>query len=457
MIPEKLKPYLDHPLVSDKKTSDLELLDEKELNNVLQASDLIFRGVKEYSRDPFVSTRRLQLKNFGISIQIARALAFLDLALSNEDVKTIVNEGYRITKASTKDEKQSHYTYNKNMKDSVIPRLLKNGLVRFNTSGSVVTDVIPYPVGSKLYVYKEFLESKPRYYLEQINQFTILNNVQHFPELKTELEINASNPLNFDRDYTALEDIDIIRSRQVRGREFTLSKHYLTGERSEKVWETVLDTADAGRIGLKHLMDKIGELGGYASMSELSSMSSLGAKKTNRLIRRINTLGLAQRVPNIDFDDGLSRATSGTKLNSNYKELSNAQSILLLTRSYQEAIPILYKLQKRGSINEDELIEEFDPATVSKVIHMLNKIGAIRPLKSSNDDTYEIVPYKECDEFLADVLAVSANTRRILGDEISIQRTLEEYFKNYDDEKMKSDTEKIIQEFTLEIDHETRK
>lgn len=465
MIPEKFRPYLNHPLVNDKNPADLELLDEAELNNVLRAGDLIFRGVREFSRDPSIVNRRLQSignrqlqpGNFGVSIQIARALTVLDLAHSMDNVNIILNEGYHRTKASTKDEKQSLYQYNKNMSESVIPRLLKNGLIEFNNDGSLVTDVIPYPVGSKLYVYKEFLKSKPRHYLEQINQFTILNNVQFFPELKTELEVNASNPLNFDRDYNALEDIDVIRSRQVRGREFTLSKSYLTGESSENVWETVLDTGDVGRQGLKHLMDKIGELGGYASMRELSAMSNLNPRITNRLIRSIDKLGLAQRVPNIDFDDGLSRATSGTKLNSNYKDLTNAQSILLLTRSYPEAVPILYKLQEYGTINEDELIDEFDPATVSKVIFILGKIGVIHP-KSSDEDTYEIVPNKECDEFLSDVLSVSANTRRILGDEISIQSTLANFSKAYkDDEWMKKETKKIDEEFTSIIDHEKRK
>lgn len=306
-------------------------------------------------------------------------------------------------------------------------------------------------------MYNEFLKYKPRHYLEQINQFTILNNVQYFPELKTELEVNASNPLNFDRDYIALEDIDVIRSRQVRGREFTLSKSYLTGEKSENVWETVLDTGDIGRQGLKHLMDKIGELGGYASINELSSMSSLSSRITHRLIRSINRLGLAQRVPNIDFDDGLSRVVSGTRLSSNYKDLTNAQSILLLTRSYPEAVPILYKLQQNSIINEDELIEEFDPATVSRVIHILSKIGVIRP-KSSDEDTYEIVPNKECDEFLSDVLSVSANTRRILGEEISIQSTLANFSNAYKDEEwMKKETKKIDEEFTSIIDHKKRK
>lgn len=465
MIPEKFRPYLNHPLVKDKNPADLELLDEAELNNVLRAGDLIFRGVREFSRDPTmgnkrpkpIGNRQLQPGNFGISIQIARALTVLDLAHSMNNVNIVLNEGYLRTKASTKDEKQSLHQYNQHMSVSVIPRLLKNGLIKFNNDNSLITDVIPYAVGSKLYVYKEFLKFKPKYYLEQINQFTILNDVQFFPELKTELEVNASNPTYFDRDYTALEDIDVIRSRQVKGREFTLSKSYLIGDRSENVWETVLDTGDVGRQGLKHLMDKIGELGGYASMSELSSMSSLSPRITNRLIRSIDKLGLAQRVPNIDFDDGLSRDTSGTKLNSNYKDLTNAQSILLLTRSYPEAVPILYKLQEYGNINEDELIDEFDPATVSKVIHILIKIGVIRP-KSLDEDTYEIVPNKECEDFLFDVLSVSANTRRILGDEISIQSTLANFSNAYkDDEWLKKETKKIDEEFTSIIDHEKRK
>lgn len=192
-------------------------------------------------------------------------------------------------------------------------------------------------------------------------------------------------------------------------------------------------------------------------MSELSSMSSLNPRMTHRLIRSIDKLGLAQRVPNIDFDDGLSRATSGTKLNLNYIELNNAQSILVLTRNTPEEVYNLNKLQMNSTLNEDELIEEFDPASVSKVIHIIEKIGVIRPVRSSDEDTYEIVPNKECDEFLSDVLSISANIRRILGDEISIQRTLEDYFKDYDDEKMKKEAKKVEDDFTDEIYKEKRR
>ena len=81
----------------------------------------------------------------------------------------------------------------------------------------------------------------------------------------------------------------------------------------------------------------------------------------------------------------------------------------------------------------------------------------VRPVKSSDEDTYEIVPNKECDEFLSDVLAVSANTRRIVGDEISIQRTLEDYFKDYEDERMKREAKKVDDDFTDEIYKEKRK
>ena len=196
-IPNIINPYLNHPLVKNAHPSDLTLLDEKELNDVIKSVDLIFRGLKDYSHNPEIGVKRLHAGHFSSSVQIARAWSFLDFAHSIQNVETIIDKVYPVTSTSSKE------VYLKNMRDSVLPRLNKNGLIQINTSSNKIIDVMPYPISSKLYVKKELLD-KPTLFYQQINQFTILNNVQYFPELKNELQATASNPSFFLRDYNAL-------------------------------------------------------------------------------------------------------------------------------------------------------------------------------------------------------------------------------------------------------------
>ena len=44
MIPEIVKPYMNHPLVSNTKESDLESLDDDELNNIIRAEDRLIKA-----------------------------------------------------------------------------------------------------------------------------------------------------------------------------------------------------------------------------------------------------------------------------------------------------------------------------------------------------------------------------------------------------------------------------
>ena len=449
-MPNIIYPYLNHPLVENANPYDLAFLDEKELNDVIRSVDLIFRGLKDYSHNPEIGVKRLHAGHFGSSVQIARAWSFLDFAHSIQNVETIIDKVYPVTSTSSK------AVYLKNMRDSVLPRLMKNGLIQIDASSNKITDVMPYPISSKLYVKKELLEN-PTLFSQQINQFTILNNVQYFPELRNELQATATNPSFFPRDYNALEEIDIIRTRQIKGREFTLSKSYLTGNDSVDIWKTVLDTSDHVRKGLKDLLEIQGDLGGFVSQSELSIMAAINPRIANQLIRRIDSIGIAQRTQTLELEDALSRPISGTRLNSNYKQLNNAQSLLILIRSVPEAIELIHKLHKDGKIDEDELINEFDPMSVGKVRNALENIGVIHQVPSIEDECiYEIVPNKECDEFLSDVLTVSAHSRRLLGEEIDINKKLEESFRKCDDETLKKQTKQITLDFMKIVDEENR-
>ena len=195
MLPEIVRPYLDHPMVESKNKSDLYVLDEKELNNVIRAEDQIIRGVREYYLDSEIQTKRLNPGQFSSSILIARGLAFLDIAHSNKNVMDICNEVWKITPTTTK-----RSSFNQNIKNSIIPRLEKNGLIEFNSDKQNVINCIPYPIGSKLFVQKNLLEI-PKLYQEQINHFDIIRNIQDFPELTIELQSNSSHPQSFERDF----------------------------------------------------------------------------------------------------------------------------------------------------------------------------------------------------------------------------------------------------------------
>ncbi len=131
--------------------------------------------------------------------------------------------------------------------------------------------------------------------------------MQFFPARKNELEANASVPGNFGTDYNALSEIDVIRTRSIKGIDFTLSKAYLTGERSLETWLGVLESADRTRKGLKQLLELQGVMGGCVSQNEISRMTSMNMRLVGNLMRRIDALGLAQRIQTLELDDALSK------------------------------------------------------------------------------------------------------------------------------------------------------
>jgi len=439
MLPEIVKPYLDHPMVESKNESDLEVLDEKELNNVIRAEDQIIRGVREYYLDS-EKQKRLNPGQFSSSILIARGLAFLDIAHYKKNVMDICDEVWKITPTTTK-----RSSFNQNIKSSIIPRLEKNGLIEFNSDKQNVINLIPYPIGSKLFVQKNLLEI-PRLYQEQINHFDIIRNIQDFPELTFEIQSNSPHPKSFERDFNALEEIDVIRSQTINNRDFTFAKTFLTGEQSSEAWLKVLETADNVRTGLKALMDIQGDFGGFISHSEIVQSTGWNSRAVNRLMRTINNIGISDKTYTLDMEDALSRPTSGTLLNMNYHELNNAQAILVLTRSVPTSIDILYKLQKQSKLSEEELMDEFGINSVQKVRNILQTIGVISK-EALQEGILERVSFRGNKQFLSDVLAVSANSRHVLDPDYDVNKKLEPMFNKIDEDRLQRESKQISLEF----------
>lgn len=417
-LPPFINPYRDHPLVKAIRPRDLTDLDGTLLNSVIQAEDLINRSLNEYFKADKI--KRLHSGHFGSSVQIARAWSVLDLAHPSCNVSDVVNKVYNLTKTTNEPQ------FLKNMYESVLPRLEKNNLITLNKTKKIITDVIPYAIGSKVYVKNELL-AKTTLYNQQINQFTILNEVQYSPALKATLQADASNKGYFDRDYEALSEIEVIRTRSIRNRDFTLSKAYLTGDRSLEVWNTILESGERTRTGLKEFLDIQGNLGGCVSQSEFSRLTSKNMRLVGSLMRRIDALGISQRVQTLELEDALSRPISGTRLNLNYQKLNNAQSFLIFARSVPETPEIVHRVQCDQVFNEDALSGEFDPRSVSKVKNSLQNIGVLIE-EDGSEGMWSVAQNNESNLFLEDFLRVSANTRSILGDNIEINRKLEEFF-----------------------------
>ena len=267
------------------------------------------------------------------------------------------------------------------MKTSVIRRLDECGIIEFDSDKHNVVNFMPYPIGSKLFVQKN-LQEIPKLFEEQANHYIITSEVQDFPILTCRLEANI--PLlhqhNFTRDYSALMEIDAIRAQEVRGRNFTFSRSFLIGEKSSVTWLQVLEeTTDNVRIALRSLLELQGNYGGFISKQEIMKATNWKERYVSQLMRYVNYLGIVKRAHTLDMKDALSRITSGTLLNLNYRELDNAESILILARDVPETIDIMNKLQKEKEVGEDDLIDEFNSIAVQQVKNSLEKIGLIKP------------------------------------------------------------------------------
>lgn len=444
ILPKIVKPYKEHPLIKNRDPSDFALIDDKDLNEIIRSVDLILRGLRENYFKGRTTRTRLDAGNFSSSILISRGWLFLDTAHATNDVDTIIERIHASTKTTTRPKVV------RNVCESTIPRLKKNGLLELDKSDKTVIEVMPYPVSSKLFVLNEFVNNEVLFD-QQINQFGILGKVQYFPELTSSLKTDAKNSQYFARDYDALSEIDVIRDRTIKGRDFTLAKAYLLdNKKSYDIWATVLETGDHVRKGLKELMELLGQLGGFASQSELNRMLNSNTRMVNRLIRRVDGIGLAQRSHTAEFEDALSRPIE-TRIPFNYHQLNNAETMLTLCRSVPEAAEILEKLRKEQRIEEDRLLNEFDPISVGKVRNYLSEIGVITE-ESLENDLWEIAPDKESIEFLSEVLTIVANSREVLGEDIEINRKLEDFFKNKDDDSLKKTFKDVEKDFLEEME-----
>ncbi|PXF61940.1 MAG: hypothetical protein C4B59_01555 [Candidatus Methanogaster sp.] len=442
-LPGIVQPYRKHPLIKDRNPSDFASIDDEPLNKIIRSVDLILRGLRENYFKGQTTKTKLSAGQFSSSVMIARGWLFLDTAHATNDMDTIIERIYKSTKTTTRP------NVVKNIRDSTIPRLKSNGLLELNGSDKSVIEVMPYPISSKLFVLKEFMNNE-RLFNQQINQFDILGKVQYFPELTSSLDMDASNPQYFARDYGALSEIDVIRNRAIRGRDFTLAKAYLVdNERSYDIWATVLETGEHVRKGLKELMELLGQLGGFASQSELNRMLNRNTRVVNRLIRRVDSIGLAQRSHTAEFEDALSRPIE-TRVPFNYHQLNNAETMLTLCRSVPEASEMLEKLRSEPRIEEDSLLNEFDPISVGKVRNYLSEIGVITE-KGLEKDLWEIAPDKEGIEFLSEVLTIVANSRKVLGEDIEINRKLEDYFKDVDTDSLEKTLGNVEKDVLEEI------
>lgn len=455
-IPDILKPYLEHPLVKNKNISDLEALDNPQLNNAIRVEDQIIRGIREYYLDDAKRTSgRLTPGQFSSSILLARGLAFIDIAHYKTDVSDICNDIWEITPTTAK-----RAYFNQNMSDSVIPRLDK-GLVVFDAKKQQVIDRIPYPVGSKLFVQKNLIENTTLYE-QQANHYEIIGGVQNFPELRTNLEkiITSKNPRlksNFNRDYDALSDIDVIRTQEINGRSFTFSKDFLTGAKSNNLWLQVLDsTSDQTRIALKSLMDFLGDSGGFVTHNELVKATGQNERRINNLLRSIDNLGIAKRVTTLEMKDALSRITTGTLINMNYRELDNAGQILSLSRELPVTADILNMLNK-GTVNEDDLTNKYPTGSVQIIRNYLCKIGLINKAKIYTDGDLELVPFKGNHEFISNVLTECAHSRKVLPPDYDYTNRIKDQFDKVDDERMSKGIKQMKLDFFENVDEEYKK
>jgi len=444
MIPSIFDPYLEHPLVKT-KLNQLDVLDSDQLNRIIRAEDMLIRGVRDFYLNP-EKKDRLTPGQFSSSILLARGLVVLDVVHYTSNISDIYNHVWKLTPTTAK-----RPSFNANMKNSIIPRLVSGEFITLDPSGQQVLDYMPYPVASKLFVKNNLLEI-PRLLQEQANHYGIIGSVQDFPKLRSELEANPPEPSTFRRDYNALNEIDIIREQEIRGRPYTFSTSFITGEKSKTTWLQLLsDASDSYRIALNALMELQGEYGGFISHQEIVAATGLKAREVNWLMRNVDNLGISQIVHTLDIGNALSRITSGTLLSMNYRDLNNAQSILVLTRQEPKSVNMLNILLSKRELVEDDLTDRYgDAIPVHKTINSLASIGLIRQKGTINEGIYELTPLKGNERFIEDVIAIAARSRHVTEPEFDITNLLNEQYKGMDEAKWRRGTEQLKLDFFKE-------
>jgi len=438
---DPLKPYRSDPMVQ-KILDELDSLNSPELYKMMISVDWIINSLRDYYENGRINETKLQTRNFSASILMSRGMLFLDRAHSTKNIDEIIN--YVFTNTKTAEDKNII----SNIQGSTLPRLVKLGLIELDKTGRSVESVMPYPVSSKYFVQKNVVGEL---YRQQINQFDILANVQDFPLQKNVLATNATNPQYFERDYLALSEIDVIRDKVYNNVTYTVAKDYLmTNKESIDIWKTILETGSPVRKSFRDLMVLQGDLGGYITEQDITENLGWSPRAIYKMIRRADSLGLAKLTRTLNWDDALIRPIRGSKLAFNYTQLNGAQHILTLTRWVPDSIDILDKLYRMGSVQEDELLNEFNPGTVGKTEHILTEIGVLDEDKTK-DGLWSIAKNKECEDFLLEVKTIAANSRRILEVK-STQKKLGDYAKYLDDKgAIDTDSKKLQEEHDKEF------
>lgn len=445
---------LDH-FFNDRLVKKIPRYERNELNNPILhkveiSVDWIIDSLRDFYLKGKVAETRLKTKNFSSSILISRGMLFLDRAHSTKNVDEITNYVHKNTITA------EDRSIIKNINESTIPRLEKFGLVELSKDHRFIDYVMPYPVSSKYFVYKNM---RGELYQQQINQFTILSNVQDFPEPRNELVEKATKPYFFERDYLALSDIDVIRDKVYSGITYTVAKDYIMNNKeSIDIWKTVLDAGSNVRKSFKDLMALEGEFGGFVTSREVTDNLGWKPRMAYKMFRKTQGLGLAKLTRTLGMEDALSRPIRGSKLTLNYQQLNNAQSILMLCRSIPDSIGILDDLYRNGELLEDDLLTEYseDTSVVGATYHHLSEIGVLDQEKI-NDGVWSVAKNKECEDFLFEVTAIATNSRRILEAK-GTQKKLSDWGATFiDDATIDTDVKKLQEDYDKEFGLTMRK
>jgi len=430
------KPYLSDPMVQN-IIDELDTLNEPNLNKMIVSVDWIISSLRDY----YAKGRVKPVGRFSASVFMSRGMLFLDRAHSTKNIDDIINYVFTNTRTAT------DKNIIRNIQEVTIPRLVGLGLIELDDSGRTVTGVMPYPVSSKYFVRKNVVG---KLFDQQINQFAILASVQDFPVERDQLASSAPRQELFERDHNALSEIDVIRNKAYNGVPYTVAKDYLmTNKESLDVWKAILEASGPVRAAFRDLMVLQGDLGGYISEQDIIAYLGWKPRAIYKMFRRADSLGLSKLTRTLNWEDALIRPIAGSKLTYNFTQLNGAPQILTLTRWVPDSVDILEKLYRAGSIQSDELLNEFNPSTVGKIEHVLTEIGVLEADKI-NEGLWNVAKNKGCEELLLEANTIAVKSRRI-SEAKGAQTKLADYAKYLDDKTIEGDSKKLEVEFDKEF------
>ena len=440
-------PYLAHPLV---KNIDpvLQELNTNELNDVIFVEDLLISGVREkyLSGEEAVGPtgRKLNPGAFSGSINIARALSCIDAAHTMKDISKYPAYVKKVTPTNSKPSAIKASVMNKH-----IPNLENLGIITLDESKRYVSEVMPYPVSSKYYVLKKFLNN-PMLYSQQVNQFDIMRAVMSFPENKKNIESEITDYSKFDRDFYALYDYDIIRTESIGNTEYVFSKAYITKSKEAlDTWRTILDSSNRTRQPLNELMNLLGDYSGFMSSSEIESATGYLPRHARRLMRLSDKIGISNLTHSLDMTDAISRPIPGSLLTRNYVEFNNAPSIMVLTRQEEFATDILNELINSNLISEDDLYDKYPSSTIQRVSNSLKAIGLLN-IEELGNGNLKLAENKGSEDLIHEILTLSANSRRIISPDHSLNDSLKESLSKTSLEDIEKETKQMTLQFYQE-------